>query len=180
MSHKTLAAALIAALGTIGTAASAQSIDIMLSGYQEVPQALSTPGTGRFKAKVDESAGTIEYELSYADLIGTATQAHIHFGRRGVAGGIMVWLCQSPTNVDPTGLSPQCPAAGGTVTGTLQAASVVGPAAQGIDPGEFAEVVAALRAGAGYVNVHSSKFPPGEIRGQVGARSGREGRHHHH
>jgi hypothetical protein len=180
MNHVAFATSLlVAALGTVGTAARAQSIDIMLTGYQEVPP-VSSAASGRFKAKIDDKTGTIDYELSYADLVGTVTMGHIHFGRRAVNGGIMVWLCQTATNPDPTGLSPTCPQSG-TVTGTLAAANVIGPAAQGIDPAQFDEVLAAIRAGAGYVNVHSSKFPAGEIRGQAGARGAadREHRHQH-
>jgi hypothetical protein len=44
---------------------------------------------------------------------------------------------------------------------------VIGPAGQGIAAGEFSELVDALRAGRAYANVHSSKFPGGEIRGQI-------------
>jgi hypothetical protein len=38
---------------------------------------------------------------------------------------------------------------------------------QGIEPGAIGELVAAIRAGATYVNVHSSKWPGGEIRAQI-------------
>ena len=59
------------------------------------------------------------------------------------------------------------PAQPATVTGTLTPADVIGPAAQGITAGQFAELVDAIRAGATYVNVHSSLYPGGEIRAQL-------------
>ena len=80
-------------------------------------------------------------------------------------GGISVWLCQTAEFVDPTGLAPTC-VQSGTVTGLLTQANMVGPAGQGIPPAQFAEVVAAIRAGIAYVNVHSASFLGGEIRGQ--------------
>ena len=46
---------------------------------------------------------------------------------------------------------------------------MIGPAAQGIAPAEFAELVRALRAGAAYANVHTTTNTGGEIRGQIGA-----------
>jgi CHRD domain len=143
-----------------------ERFEARLKGYDEVPSALSTTGSGRFKATLDRASGSLMYELSYGGLEGNVTMAHLHFGRRGLNGGIMVWLCQTSTNVDPSGASPTCPTAG-TASGTIQSSNVIGPAGQGIAAGEFAELLAALRAGAVYVNVHSSKYPPGEIRGQV-------------
>jgi hypothetical protein len=53
------------------------------------------------------------------------------------------------------------------VTGTIVPAQVLTATGQGIDTGEFDEVVRAIRAGATYANVHSALFPPGEIRGQL-------------
>ena len=44
---------------------------------------------------------------------------------------------------------------------------MIGPANQGIAAGEFDELVRAIRAGVTYANVHSEKFPGGEIRGQI-------------
>ena len=55
----------------------------------------------------------------------------------------------------------------GTITGSIEAADVVGPTPQGILAGEFAELVAAMRAGKAYANVHSATFGGGEIRGQI-------------
>lgn len=53
------------------------------------------------------------------------------------------------------------------MTGTITPAQILPAAGQGIDSGEFEELVRAIRAGATYANVHSSLFPPGEIRGQL-------------
>jgi hypothetical protein len=61
-----------------------------------------------------------------------------------------------------------CPAAGGTIRGTIQAADVgAGAAAQGLAAGEFEEFVRALRSGAMYVNVHTTGRPGGEVRAQL-------------
>ena len=60
-----------------------------------------------------------------------------------------------------------CPSAPATVTGTITPADVIGPAGQGITAGQFDELVAAIRAGVTYANVHSSLYPGGEIRAQL-------------
>ena len=140
-----------------------------MSGYLEGAPGgpVSSAASGEFEATIDDAAGQIGYTLSYSGLEGDVRQAHIHFGQRSVNGGISAWLCETAFNLSPTGpATPDCPQSG-TVSGTLGAADVVGPTGQGIAPGEFAELVAALRAGRAYANVHSTKFPPGEVRGQI-------------
>lgn len=150
-----------------------------LSGFNEVHfsagppatlrGAVSTKGHGRFRAVLDEATQTIAYELSYHDLEGAVTQAHIHFGQRHTTGGIVIWLCQTATNPAPAAVAastPQCPVSG-AVTGSITPGQVLAATGQGIDAGQFDEAVRAMRAGAMYVNVHSSLFPPGEIRGQI-------------
>ncbi|MGH8970802.1 MAG: CHRD domain-containing protein [Actinomycetes bacterium] len=168
-----VAAVAVAALvvTAAATAATAQgdgdgvSIRERLSGLQEDPMALSTSGHGRFKAHLVDDGQAIQFKLSYAALEGDVAQAHIHLGNRSQSGGISVFLC---TNVGGgTAATPACPPAPGKVTGTLRAADVIGPAGQGIAAGEFDELVTALRAGTTYVNVHSAKYPGGEIRGQL-------------
>jgi hypothetical protein len=131
----------------------------------EVP-ALSTPGRGSFTATIDEPARTISYELRYDGLDTTVLQAHVHTAQRGVNGGIMIWLCGSASLPGPAG-TPICAATPGTIAGEVSADQVVGPAAQGISPGEFEEVVRAIRSGVAYANVHTTQFPSGEIRGQL-------------
>ena len=73
-----------------------------LNGYNETPATLSTSGYGSFKAKIDDKADKIEYTLKYNDLEGDVTQAHIHFGRPALSGGISAWLCGTPAP-GPTG-----------------------------------------------------------------------------
>jgi hypothetical protein len=142
----------------------------VLKSFEEVPS-ISSPASGFFKATVDTNNQTITYELSYDGIATTPLQAHIHFGQFSVNGGVSVFLCANvPVPAGPT--PPACPASpGGTVTGTLTPENVIGPnnppTVQGIAPGEFDELVAAIRKGVTYVNVHSSAFPGGEIRGQL-------------
>jgi len=135
--------------------------------------AISTPSSGKFVAQIDEHGQKIHYELSYKNLRGTVTQGHIHFGQRHTVGGIVVWLCQVTTG--PPGVpapaavaaaTPECPAEG-TVEGTIEPAQVLAQTAQGFAAGGFDELVRAILAGAAYVNVHSSVFGAGEIRGHL-------------
>jgi hypothetical protein len=150
-----------------------------LSGFNEVHfsggppatlrSAISTPATGSFQAKIDDLHQTIDYRLTYNGLTGAVTQSHIHLGLRHSAGGITVWLCQTagtPAPASVAAATPMCPA-DGSVTGTITPAQVLPITAQGLDAGQFEELVQAIRAGATYANVHSSAFPPGEIRGQI-------------
>jgi hypothetical protein len=146
-----------------------RSFRIALTGYQEVLP-VSTAGQGQFRARISADEKAISYELSYSGLEGgEVRQAHIHFAQKGVNGPISVFLCQTATNPDPTGLAPQCPQPGGTVTGMLTAANMIGGAivAQGIAVGEFGELIKAIRAGRAYANVHTATWLGGEIRGQL-------------
>ena len=52
---------------------------------------------------------------------------------------------------------------------------MIGPSGQGIAAGQFAELVAAIRAGAVYANVHTPTYPNGEIRGQPRGKGGKNG-----
>jgi hypothetical protein len=144
-------------------AAGKRNFKAPLSGDQEVP-ANSTTGTGEFRARLDNEETTLTYELEYSGLEGTSTTAaHVHLGQKGVNGGISFFLCGGDSG------KPPCLATQGTVTGTVVAADVIGPEGQGIAPGEFAEIIAAMRAGIAYANVHTNKHPGGEIRGQIKA-----------
>ncbi|MCU0989118.1 MAG: CHRD domain-containing protein [Xanthomonadales bacterium] len=132
-----------------------------LSGYNEVP-AISTTGHGAFFARIDSASGVIDYELSYDGTEGEVTQAHIHVAQPGVNGAISVFLCSNLGN-GPAGTQP-CPSSPGSISGTITGSDVIGPAAQGVQAGAFDELVRAIRAGATYVNVHTTLYPGGEVR----------------
>lgn len=152
-----------------GKGKSNRSVHTKLTGYQEVP-ALSTTGKGKIRLKIKNSS-SIEYELSYSGLTTPATQAHIHFAQWGVNGGISAWLCDSAAIPSPSASTPECQPGNSptkvTVSGTITAAEVVGPAGQGIAAMEIGELLAAIRAGVAYANIHTGTYPGGEIRGQL-------------
>jgi len=159
----------VLAIGSFGIAGSEkQNLKAdELVGYQENPD-LSTAASGTFDVSLDDAAQTLTYELSYSGLEGNVQQAHIHFGKRGINGGITVFLCSNLGN-GPAG-TPACPQSG-TVSRTVAAADILAPSvsgtAQGIEQMNYAELAAALRAGHAYANVHSTKWPGGEIRAQI-------------
>ena len=139
---------------------------VRIDGYQEIPT-LSTTGNGLLALHIAPDGSEVGYALRYDELVGDVQQAHIHLGRTAFNGGVMVFLCTNLGN-GPAG-TPACPGPNsGQVSGTVDAADVVaGAAAQGVAAGELGEVIAALRGGAAYVNVHSSVYPGGEIRGNI-------------
>jgi hypothetical protein len=174
--RKVVLLALLGAVGTliVGAVAFAHGGDdgdrfsARLNGYNEVvggPGAstgsVSTLARGVFKAKLRKNPDRLEFELTYSGMEGgTVSVAHPHFAQRHVGGGVFGLLCG--------GTKPACPSPGGTVTGTWTAADITGPVDQGVQVGAFDEFVRALRAGAVYINVHSTPlYPEGEIRGQV-------------
>jgi len=168
-----------------GQADDDRSLRANLSGFNEVhgPNlgAIFSTGSGRIKIKVDRQDREIRFELSYAfpdagntPIVGTqfVNQAHFHFGQKHTTGGINVWLCQSADNPAPASVAADiatCPSPSGTVTGTIRPEHVLTLGGQGFPAGEdgFDALLEALRTGAVYANVHTDRFGPGEIRGQL-------------
>jgi hypothetical protein len=142
----------------------------LLTGYEEVPS-VSTAGNGEFSARIRRDS-TIDWELRYSDLEGAVQQAHIHFAQTGVNGGITVFLCTNLGN-GPAGTQP-CPAPPAVISGVITSADVspnipatAAARTQGLNTGEIDELLAAMRAGTTYVNVHSTLWPGGEVRSQI-------------
>jgi hypothetical protein len=159
--------ALLATLSAPALTVADDDIKATLRGFEE-PPAVSTVATGGFGGEISQDSTSISFTLSYSGLEAPVRHAHIHLGQMDVNGGVVVFLCQTAAFPDPTGLAPTCPESG-TVEGTITAANVIAVAAQGIAAGELDEVLQAIRRGVTYANVHSNKFPGGEIRGQIKA-----------
>ena len=104
-------------------------------------------GTANVTLSPDESSLTAT--VNYSGLSGPATAAHIHAGKAGVAGPVVL----------PFGGDLSSP-----ITKTFTAADYV--AAPNAPP-DFPSFVQSLKSGGAYVNVHTAACKPGEIRGQI-------------
>jgi len=163
-------AAVVPASAYLPTRKNSRVVFASLDGFQEVPAAIFTSGDGLFRARLRD--GKIEYLLGYSDLTGDVTAAagvHIHFGRPGVNGGIAAFLCEAAGVPAPPG-TPPCTDDGtgsGFVTGTLTDADVLAIEGQGFPGGSIDDLWRILVNKAAYINLHTSVFPGGEIRGAV-------------
>jgi hypothetical protein len=154
-------------------AADSSLLRAKLDGFGQVPPVITT-GMGKFQARINPDK-TISYTLQYSQLMGTGAVnfADIHFGQEQVNGGIIVLLCanvppEGGVNVPPgTQMCPSGKGSGATLTGKVMAGSIVGPAQQGINPGDWQAALAAIRSGLVYAQVHTVAFTNGEIRGQI-------------
>ena len=130
-------ALILSAVAAGSTHATKMNFTAVLNAGQEVPHPAGTMSgaSGKFTASV--SGTTITWKLTFAHLTGAASAAHIHAGKKGVAGAVLVPLC-GPCKTGASG------------TATLTSAEIK-----------------SMKAGTTYVNVHTAKNPNGEIRGQV-------------
>lgn len=135
---------------------------IQLSGAQEDPTVITD---GRGSATLRIQGASLVYDVRYLDLESDIEQAHIHIGDDDTTGGIAAFLCSDLGN-GPAGTA-SCPPAPGRLTGAIVASEVIGPAAQGVPPGNIAKLIRAVRAGLVYINIHTVGSPAGEIRGDV-------------
>jgi hypothetical protein len=148
----------------------------VFSGFNEVGAlnaqsgAILSEGRATLALKLDRAGQTLSFTLSFSGLSASVTQAHIHFGKVHMAGGVMVFFCSNLASA-PAGTQP-CPPNGGTVTGTLSAANVLPIAGQNVPAGDFDALVDALESDTAYANIHTTTFPAGEIRGEIRRGSG--------
>jgi hypothetical protein len=116
-----------------------------LSAAAEVPKptGVQANATGAFALTLTHKGSTysITWTLTYRNLTGRVTAAHLHRGKPGKAGPVLVTLC------------------GPCTSGRKGARSV------------SSTVASAITGGLAYVNLHTAKNKGGEIRAQVRARS---------
>jgi hypothetical protein len=151
MRHIAILVSLVTALVAASVAyAQEQKFEAELSGAAERPNPVDTEGVGDAKFEFGETSA--QFELKWDDLTTPAFAAHIHCGSTEEAGPVGVTLFAGPPRDTE-----------GEVQGTFS----------GPDPGnrcgwvDLADVLAAIEAGDAYVNVHTTRFGGGEIRGQV-------------
>lgn len=162
----------------ISTAYAQSVFTAKLQGFHEAPAVVSA-GTGHARITISDDETSIKYELTYSGLEGSTVPggkvlfAHIHVGQKNVSGGVAVFFCGGGKSATTQAACPADATGNNAVTGTWTAADIVGPTAQGVDPtdpnGEnaFARLIKAIKAGRSYANVHSTRSPSGEIRGQL-------------
>jgi hypothetical protein len=138
----------------------ARSFSAELSGANEVPSVTTdASGSARFHLKKNEDV--LRYRVRVAN-IEDVTMAHIHCGAVGVNGPIVAFLF----GPDPAGVDPRRKLASGSILpGDIIAAPDSAACPGGI--ANFDELIAKIRAGATYANVHTLANPGGEIRGQI-------------
>ncbi len=136
-----------------------------LSGPAESPPNAS-PGTGFATLVIDTTLNTMTIDVSFSGLTGNTTAAHIHAATAAAGVGTAGVATQTPTfSGFPLGVT-----AGTynrlfdmTLTSSFNAAYIT--ANGGTPASAFAALKAAIDAGKAYLNIHSSTFGGGEIRG---------------
>jgi hypothetical protein len=128
-----------------------------LSGDQEVPP-VETNARGQASFQLDKDGSSIKFRVVLAN-IENVTAAHIHAAPFGVNGPVVVWLYP----LGPPAELLQGKTNGILAQGVISEDDLVGP----LEGLELSDLLDLLQSGGAYVNVHTSQFPAGEVRGQI-------------
>lgn len=123
-----------------------------LTGDQEVHE-VQTRARGVANFRYSSDNGTLDFQVNVANLEDVRF-AHIHLGKRGVNGPIIVTLKSEKMEGRVNGVYAK-----GVLTSSDLEGKLIG--------GDLVILREAFRTGNAYVNVHTDKFPPGELRGQL-------------
>jgi hypothetical protein len=145
-----LAAFALAACG--GSSGPATRFTSTLNAANE-PGSVTSSATGTAEYTVNGT--TVNYTVTFSGLTAAANNGHMHVGPAGVNGQVTV-----PFTVPP--------ATSGTFTGSFTAADVRPATGGGVSvaAGDYDGLLALMRAGNTYTNIHTSTYTGGEIRGQ--------------
>jgi hypothetical protein len=135
-----------------------------LRGRNEVPLTLSS-ARGTLTLTVSDNDKSVHFVLEYSGLQTQVLASHIHVAQPNVNGGVTVFFCGTVPPGFP--VRAACPQAAGTVTGDFTAADVIGLTSQQLEVNNLPKLLAAIRAGKTYANVHTMTSPGGEIRGPI-------------
>ncbi len=152
--------ALLALVGGAAAAPMTRNYRAHLNGANELPVPVDTLAQGQALFQFNKDGSALTYKLILAN-IENVTMAHIHVApAAGQNGPPVLWLYP---DAPPPQLIP------GRTDGvlaerTVMAADLVGPLAGSAD---FSGLRQAIMEGRAYVNVHTSQFPAGEVRGDI-------------
>ncbi len=138
---------------SLGMAAAHGTFKAKLSG-KEVTPAVETKAKGEADFKLSKDGKELTYILKVKD-IENVSAAHIHTGMKGENGGPVAGLFAGPKKEGKF--------SGQLAKGTITDKALVGPLAGKT----IADLVEMIKKGSAYVNVHSDKYPDGEVRGQI-------------
>jgi hypothetical protein len=148
---------LLAASATAAAPPDQRNFRAPLSGSEEVAP-VETHARGQAIFQLSSDGTELHYRLIVAN-IENVTQAHIHIAPAGANGPVVAWLYP---------LAPPAQLIPGRSDGILATGVITADDLVGLLAGASLEVLLDhLRAGNAYVNVHTSQYPAGEIRGQI-------------
>jgi|SRR5690349_3539878 len=146
-------AAALACGGSSNTAANVYVANLTSGGEFPTPPNPNANANGT--ATFTVNASSVDYVITYANLSGPPVVAHIHPGAAGTANSPII---PSFAGLPTSGTSA-------TFSGTFQATDI--KAGAGIAAGDLNALVAMMKAGTAYANIHTQANPNGEIRGQI-------------
>lgn len=129
-----------------------------LSGVNEVPER-DTNATGEAIVRINKDELSIHFKLIVANVQADITGAHFHMGPAGVNAGVVVNLL----NISDYPPNTNAPANGVLAEGTITASNLSGA----LSEKPLSDLISAIKAGNIYINVHTTTYPGGEIRGQL-------------
>ena len=138
---------------SIGFSAEKGGFSAILSGAEAVPQ-VKTPAQGKAEFKLSKDGKELTYKLTVTN-IENVTAAHIHLGKKGKEGPPLVGLFAGPKKE-------------GKFSGVLAEGVITGKDLMGNLMGKpLNALVKLIKSGDTYVNVHTVRYPGGEIRGTI-------------